>query len=137
MYAKQPARLTSALLVKKGKASPSMGVTELALASFVHDWTRAEAAAAHSGPRSVARSAAAACDRSVPAKKRVALTLRLDHHRHHRLRLLAALESRKMHDILIEALDDYLARQGEDARFAGCVCLHSGSDTPEPGAERA
>ncbi len=138
MHAKEPARLTSALLVRKGDAAPSIGVTELGLASFAHDWTRAQAAAAKSYPKTPANRAGAASDRSPPqAKKRVALTLRLDHDRHRRLRLLAALEGRKMHDILIDALDDCLARLGGQDRFAGCVCLHGGTKTPEPEAEQA
>lgn len=52
---------------------------------------------------------------SLPAGRKAAFTLRIDAERHLRLRLLSALANRSSQQLLIEALDDLIARH-KDAR---------------------
>lgn len=54
------------------------------------------------------------------AEKRAALTLRLDPDRHLRLKIYSAYVRRKIQDVLVAALDDYLNRK---ATGGGCACL--------------
>jgi hypothetical protein len=105
-----PARLTSSLLVRKGRAltrpAPLRGPTVEILVP-----ARAPMATARSG-----RS------REVDL---VRLTVRIDRTMHTRLRVLAARQQRTNRDIVRCALDAYL-----DAFAGGCTCV--GSAKPKP-----
>jgi len=89
------AALTAALMARKGAAQPSR--------------LFAVASTAAAAPRP-GRPAP-------PAKDRRRITLRLDAERHMRLKLAAAHLELSLQDILIAALDAYLARE------APCACL--------------
>ena len=124
----QPARLTSALLARKGDALPTGG--------FAH--TRLDLVPPQP---SVARLEQQRCGTSLPrtallpdltrpatqkpsrrpngaGQERVAFTLRLDRARYTRLKILAARRGRSGQDILTEALDAYL-----EACATDCACL--------------
>ncbi|MFQ5958338.1 MAG: hypothetical protein ACE5LF_03120 [Alphaproteobacteria bacterium] len=81
---------------------------------------RAMVAGSLPGGKAAARRLASR--RSRKAKKRVALTLRLDPERHLRLKIFAAYAQRSIQNVLSCALDDYLdlvaATAGQD-----CACL--------------
>ena len=93
----EAAQLTAALMTRKGEAQPSRLFT---LPTPVAPAPRPERP-------------------DVPAKDRRRLTLRLDPERHMRLKLAAAHLDLSLQDILIAALDAYLARE------APCACLAS------------
>ncbi len=56
---------------------------------------------------------------------RARLSVRLDPQRHLRLRLLAAHKQAHIQDILVEALDDYVAREAPSLGLETCQCLTS------------
>jgi hypothetical protein len=124
----RPARLTSALLARKGHALPTGGFAHSRLglvspqpAAVKREPQRAGA----SGPRAplspdlIRRSAAKpsrAPDRA--GQDRIAVTVRLDRKRYTRLKSLAARDGRSGQEILMEALDAYL-----EACAADCACM--------------
>jgi hypothetical protein len=59
------------------------------------------------------------------------ITLRLDPGRHVRLKLASAHLDRSIQDILIDALDDHLARVAPNVAEGGCACLAGESDAKE------
>lgn len=69
------------------------------------------------------------CCRGEPSGKRVAMTLRLDHPRHLRLRVLSAHVNRSSQDILTEALDTYLDSFAHMPEMKQCDCLRG--EAPE------
>lgn len=119
-----PARLTAALLARKGHALPTGGFAHSRLdrlpppASTAKPDRQPWAAPASAepqpeGPRPAPRRSTAAADAD-----RIAFTLRLDRDRHARLRILAARRGRSGQEMLIKALDAYL-----EACAADCPCL--------------
>lgn len=82
---------------------------------------RANGAPENSGSTSGALPAG--CCRGEPSGKRVAMTLRLDHPRHLRLRVLSAHVNRSSQDILTEALDTYLDSFAHMPEMKQCDCL--------------
>lgn len=124
----QPARLTSALLARKGDALPTGGFaharldlvppqpsvarleqqrcgTSLPRAALVPDLTRPAAQKPSRRP-----------DRA--GQDRVAFTVRLDRERYMRLKIFAARRGRSGQEILTRALDAYL-----EACATDCACL--------------
>lgn len=63
------------------------------------------------------------CCGGAPSKKRVAMTLRLDHPRHLKLRVLSAHINRSSQDILTEALDSFLDQYTHMPDVKQCECL--------------
>ena len=124
-----PARLSGELLARKGHALPAGGLTYTAmtldqpLPSYgTHALVRygslpAQDALARDGShRTLAER------RRQPAGRRedhrVALTLRLDRDRHRRLRIFCARQECSSQEVIVRALDAYLATCGDD-----CACL--------------
>jgi len=126
---KAPARLTSDLLAPKGQATPS--IVSL-------DWFNNEPRRhADSGARSMHAVDAGAGDPAARPKRtqeratgtdgnappRIAMTLRMDHERHLRLKLLAAHRGQSAQEILTEAFDAFLGRPEFASLLIRCRCL--------------
>ncbi len=86
---------------------------------------KAGAAKAKSNDR--AQNLPEGCCKGQPSGKRVAMTLRLDHPRHLRLRVLSAHTNRSSQDILTEALDNFLDQFAHMAEMRQCDCLRAES----------
>lgn len=105
---KPAAHLTGSLLARKGFAAPSQTV-----------------------PRTfTAPAVSAAPEAETGGGKRVAMTLRLDHQRHLKLRVLAAHINKSSQEVLTLALDEYLDRHTADAGLRHCECLHGKGGCP-------
>ena len=120
-----PARLTAALLARKGHALPTGGFAHARLDRLPppagcskpdrQPWAApASAEPQPTPPRLATRRSTRDAD-----PDRIAFTLRLDRDRHARLRILAAKRGRSGQEMLIKALDAYL-----EACAADCPCLH-------------
>ena len=122
----QPARLTSALLARKGDALPTGGFAHTRL-----DLVPPQPSAARLEPqrRGTSRPRSALSHDLPTAQKpnrrtaradqdRVAFTVRLDRERHLRLKILAARRGSSGQEILMQALDAYL-----EACATDCACL--------------
>jgi hypothetical protein len=122
----QPAKLTSALLARKGQALPTGGFAHAKLALIPPQPTAAKLArqccdaASSEGPAApIKRSAREPGGRrGRAADDRVAFTVRLDRERHLRLKILAARRGRSGQEMLLRALDAYL-----EACAMDCPCL--------------
>jgi hypothetical protein len=130
----QTARLTSALLARKGQAFPTGG-----FACPTIDLRQPLPAPDKLGPRrgvvltrgtpEHARGALATQISRLrrPPRRgddgRVALTLRLDRERHRRLRIFAARHERTSQEVILRALDVYFEAYGAD-----CACLRAGPE---------
>jgi hypothetical protein len=128
----QTARLTSALLARKGQAFPTGG-----FACPTIDLGQPLPAPDKLGPRRgvVLAQGTPECAGGALATRlrllrrpprqgddgRVALTLRLDRERHRRLRIFAARHERTSQEVILRALDVYLEACGAD-----CPCLRGG-----------
>lgn len=114
-----PARLTGELLARKGQAAPTTGLaiagpaSALARPSLVHSRTPATVPGERRNAGPDRRQAAGRREAD-----RVALTLRLDRERHRRLRIFTARHDCSSQEVIVRALDAYLASCGED-----CACL--------------
>lgn len=126
-----PARLTSALLARKGQANPTGGFAHAKLALIPPQPSAAKrdrqccgAVGSDDGAATVRRLApgpgrrrgSVAVDRG--GGDRVAFTVRLDRERHLRLKILAARRGRSGQEMLLRALDAYL-----EACAMDCPCL--------------
>jgi hypothetical protein len=126
----QPARLTSALLARKGHALPTGGFAHAKLdlipvqpVAPVPERPVEGGAVPREAPKPRARRSAAGPEapgrgRQPASDERVAFTLRLDPERHARLRILAARRGRSGQEMLLKALDAYL-----EACAVDCACL--------------
>jgi hypothetical protein len=117
----EPARLTSDLLARKGQAFPTDGLAwpTIDLSQPLPDKLsprRGSLALVSGAPeRQSARPRQARADNSGRRDHgRVALTLRLDRERHRRLRIFAASHERTSQEVILSALDAYLAARGVD-----------------------
>jgi hypothetical protein len=121
----RPARLTASLLARKGEASPASGRgTGAALTPPLETFRRPAASRPVLESKGTLRLLAGGAagrafgDNAADADQRVTLTVRLDHARHRRLKILAARRRRTSQALLVEALDAYLHECGAD-----CACL--------------
>jgi hypothetical protein len=113
-----PARLTSALLARKGHALPTCGFAQSRLGLVPPQPAAAKTKPQRGGtPAARASLSADLIRRSAPKpsrhpdhaeQARVAFTIRLDRKRYTRLKSLAERRGRSRQGILIEALDAYL-----------------------------
>jgi hypothetical protein len=124
----EPARLTSALLARKGQALPTGGFAHAKLALLPTQPSAAkrqrqgcDARASSGTPAAPARHPAR--QRAAGAGERVALTVRLDRERQSRLKILAVRGGRSCQEILLRALDVYLEVCAVD-----CPCLRRDGD---------
>jgi hypothetical protein len=132
MQTKGPANLSSSLLARKGQANPSpSGRYSSVPAQFPH-------AAANANDRFAPKPVPSARDESLEeddsdasgqAKRpvgdgqRIAMTVRLDHETHRRLRLLSAHTNKSSQEIFTEALDGYMKLMSTRIPGDGCKCL--------------
>jgi len=123
----EPARLTSALLARKGQALPTGGFAHAKLAlippqpsAAKRDRRCCEGAASEDPAAPIRRLAPEPGRRPAQvAEARVAFTVRLDRERHLRLKILAARRGRSGQEMLLRALDAYL-----EACAIDCPCMH-------------
>jgi hypothetical protein len=131
----RPAGLTSDLLARKGQALPTaapacprveIGQSLPALpAPDKPSSRRASIAVVGGAPerRSGRARQAYGSGSSGRRDERIALTLRLDRERHRRLRILAARHDCTSQEVIVAALDAYLAACSGD-----CACLRGGPE---------
>jgi hypothetical protein len=124
------ARLTSALLARKGQASPTGGFSCPAIDLGQPLPAPDKLSSPHRGmvlTRGALNGAGGVLATQVSRLRRppshgddgrVALTLRLDRGRHRRLRIFAARHERTSQEVILRALDVYLEACGAD-----CACL--------------
>jgi hypothetical protein len=109
------ARLTGELLAVKGNAAPTSRPLRV--------WSLPAAAPQPAGAPPVREEAAAPDQPPGEAGEATArFSVRLDPDRHLRLKLMAAHSRRSRQDIVVAAIDRYLAELGPLAR-GGCGCL--------------
>ncbi len=70
-----------------------------------------------------AEPALAGAKRPVGDGPRVAMTVRLDHDTHRRLRLLSAHTNKSSQEIFTEALESYMQCESAKVTGEGCACL--------------
>ncbi|MEN8161831.1 MAG: hypothetical protein ABFS41_17305 [Myxococcota bacterium] len=121
----EAASLTSALLVRKGRAVPA-GYVSLASAVRAPNAIEEEAPVA---PAPAPAPAAKPRTARRPRKKdpRARISLRLDDERHLKLKLTAAHLHMKLQEIVIAALDGYLEQIGPAVMNGNCACLDGGN----------
>ncbi len=141
-----PARLTSALLVRKGNAAPaSHGFGRQPISSLVQEAREERRIFAFfrgaQGKNPVRRVEVSQTSpaRRKPARQddRARLTLRLDADKYLRLKLAAAHRRRSLQHVLSEALDYYLEEIAPSVSQGKCACLESGriSEAPPGGCK--
>jgi hypothetical protein len=125
----QPARLTGALLARKGQALPTGGFAYAKLDLVPPQPSAARLEQRRCGTSLTQEALLPDLRRPAPRhepgrrpehldQERVALTLRLDRARYTRLKILAARRARSSHEVLLTALDAYL-----EACATDCACL--------------
>lgn len=131
MQTKGPANLSSSLLARKGQANPSpSGRYSSIPAHFSHDPANANE---RFTPRPVSAhqfdeteddaDSSSQIKRPVGDGPRIAMTVRLDHETHRRLRLLSAHTNKSSQEIFTEALESYMKRMSARIPGVGCACL--------------
>ena len=123
-----PARLTSALLARKGQALPTGGFAHAKLALIPPQPAATKSKRQCCDTLSSSESLAAPGRRPprqhrAAAGNRIACPVRLDRERHSRLKILAARRGRSCQEMLLRALDAYL-----EACATDCPCLRRDSD---------
>jgi hypothetical protein len=129
----EAASLTSALLVRKGRAVPAGYVS---LASAVRGQQPAQEEPALEAPLATVAAPASAPRRAARPRKRdprARISLRLDDERHLKLKLTAAHLHKKLQEIVIAALDGYLEQIGPAVMNGNCACLDGGTCGAQPG----
>jgi hypothetical protein len=119
----EAASLTSALLVRKGRAVPA-GYVSLASAVRAPHAIEEEAPIATPAPAPAAKPRTARRPRKKDPRARI--SLRLDDERHLKLKLTAAHLHKKLQEIVIAALDGYLEQIGPAVMNGNCACLDGG-----------
>jgi hypothetical protein len=144
MTAQGPARLTSALLVRKGNAAPaSHGFGAQPVSSLVHAAQEERKlfaffrSAPKKAPRRVEVSQANTASRKRSPDTRARLTLRVDAEKYLRLKLVSAHRRRSLQHVLTEAVDYYLEDIAPTVSEGKCACLESGriSEAPPGGCK--
>ena len=134
------ARLKGDLMMRKGTAAPVPGVEVTHRTPVSHPLLAAVGAAERKtgGAKTRPRSPADA-DLRRDKFGRVRVSLRLDPHRHLRLRLLSAHSRLSLQETLIAALDAYLGDEAQSANGGNCDCLQeepADDRVPAPGARK-
>lgn len=131
---RQPARLTSSLLARKGQALPASAQPRAAISTSQPSPPVPLACPGRrraDNVRSLRIPAASTAGRSnrhkVGQNSRVALTVKLERARHARLKILAARQQRTSQDVMIEALDALLEACGP-----ACECMRTGAGCDAP-----
>ena len=125
---KGPANLSSSLLARKGQALPSpSGRYSSVPATFpraanTNDQTEPQEVSLPEH-RTSGRTDEAQAKRPVGDGARVAMTVRLDHETHRRLRLLSAHTNKSSQEIFTEALESYMQCESTKIPGEGCACL--------------
>lgn len=114
---KSAASLTASLLARKGQANPTDGMQPAGMIS------PASAPVGQNDRRVSAESATS--KRPVGSGKRIAMTVRLDHEQHLRLRVFSAHKQRSSQEILALALDKYIDEHAPTALNNACLSLKS------------
>lgn len=118
---KTAASLTASLLARKGNATPTEGT---------HQPEFGGPAASGEQPENAPRAAQQAAHRAfskrpVGAGKRIAMTVRLDHEQHLRLRVFSAHKRLSSQEVLAMALDQYISDNGPSTLDSACQSLKS------------
>jgi hypothetical protein len=122
MSKSRPAMLSSALLARKGDATPT-GYTPIR----AQEVNASTAKTGHpvSTPVSVIKPDFTAIGGRLSAdSERARVSVRLDPDRHLKLRLTAAHLHNSLQDIMIDALDRYLEQIGPEVLRNDCACLN-------------
>ena len=131
------ARLKGDLMMRKGTAAPVPGV-EVSHRTPVSPPLLAAVGAAGRKPGDAKTRPRGPGGAELKRDKfeRVRVSLRLDPHRHLRLRLLSAHNGTSLQETLIAALDAYLGDEARSANGGNCECLQEPADgrAPAPGA---
>ena len=107
------ARLRADLLARKGEAQPISGNEQPSARPSLQPREPLEVELPQTEPRR-------------DKFGRVRVSLRLDPHRHLRLKLLSAHGRMSLQDTLIAALDAYLGDEGRSLNSGNCGCLQNG-----------
>lgn len=130
MRSKGPSSLSSNLLARKGQASPSPGGVYANLASSAFRPKQVNGLSRGSDDPFEAQHAKApqqsAAKRPVGEGARIAMTVRLDHETHRRLKLICAHTKRSSQDIFAAALETYMKGLADSVPGENCVCLAKG-----------
>jgi hypothetical protein len=137
MQSKGPANLNSSLLARKGQAIPSPNGRYASVpATFPREVANSnEPAARRVAPDDYHDATHDDADDSLSPKRpvgdgpRVAMTVRLDHDTHRRLRLLSAHTNKSSQEIFTEALESYMKRASAKIPGDGCACLSNSPPT--------
>ncbi len=114
---KSAASLTASLLARKGQANPP---------ESMHPPGLGDPSAASSGHNDRRESERRALPkRPVGSGKRIAMTVRLDHEQHLRLRVFSAHKQRSSQEILALALDRYIDEHAPATLNTACLSLKS------------
>jgi hypothetical protein len=114
---KSAASLTASLLARKGQANPTDGMQPAGMSS------PAAAPLGHNDRRQ--NSEHMIPKRPVGSGKRIAMTVRLDHEQHLRLRVFSAHKQRSSQEILALALDRYIDEHAPASLDTACLSLKS------------
>lgn len=129
------ARLKGDLLMRKGAAAPVPGVEATHRTPVSRPRLAAlEPASAkrQTGGAKVRPRGRAAAELKRDKFGRVRASLRLDPHRHLRLKLLSAHNCMSLQETLIAALDAYLGDEALSAKGGNCDCLQEPAEDREP-----
>jgi hypothetical protein len=143
MTANGPAKLTSALLVRKGNAAPaSHGFGTQPVSSLVHAAREEKRmfaffrSAPKKSPRRVEVTQASQSRRKPSSRDaRARLSLRVDAEKYLRLKLVSAHRRRSLQHVLTEALDYYLQDIAPTVSEGKCACLEAGREVPPGGCK--
>ncbi len=113
---KTAASLTASLLARKGQAGPTDGLQSVGLEGEAA--TPAHHNQAENGEHLTAK-------RPVGSGRRIAMTVRLDHEQHLRLRVFSVHQKRSSQEILARALDKYIDENAPAALDTACLTLKS------------
>ena len=113
---KTAASLTASLLARKGQAGPTEGLQSVGMDGQVA--TSPPDNQAENGKKISAK-------RPVGSGRRIAMTVRLDHEQHLRLRVFSVHQKRSSQEILTLALDKYIDENAPAALDTACLTLKS------------
>ena len=114
---KTAASLTASLLARKGQAGPTDGLQSVGIDG------QAATSPPRQGQAEIERRLAP--KRPVGSGKRIAMTVRLDHEQHLRLRIFSVHQKRSSQEILALALDKYIDENAPAALDTACQTLKS------------